>query len=260
MEIRKIKACVFTGAGTTMEVARRFAAACGVPAEVADITPRDSEVPEFEPGDLAVFAVPSYMGRVPAPAAGKLARAHGAGTPAVLLVTYGNRAVDDTFIELADIADEHGFVPVALGAIVAHHSLMVNVAIGRPDDEDLAVVDELAARAMDRLAKAGCAADAAVSEIPGGRPYRDANGTAFKPVTDAARCARCGVCVGECPTGAIDPEDPTATDAERCVSCFRCIAACPAGARSIGGGEALAAARASFGEKLAERKDSYMVL
>lgn len=127
-----ITACVvsyFTGAGTTRAVSERFAAAveaAGVPARAADITPHGAEVPAFGPGDLAVFAVPSYGGRVPAPALERLARCEGDDTPAVLVVTFGNRAVDDTFLELADAVRARGFVPVALGAIVAHHSVTYN--------------------------------------------------------------------------------------------------------------------------------------
>ena len=121
-------------------------------------------MPTFCAHDLAVFAIPSYGGRVPAPAAEKLARMPLVdGVPAVLLVTYGNRAVDDTFAELADIVSARGFVPVGGAAVVAHHSLMVDVAKGRPDAEDLAVVDALAADVCARLAEVAlcsrCGAD-----------------------------------------------------------------------------------------------------
>lgn len=61
----------------------------------------------------------------------------------MLVVSYGNRAVDDTFLEMADVLAEGGFVPVALGSFVAHHSLMTNVAVGRPDADDLAAVRAL---------------------------------------------------------------------------------------------------------------------
>ncbi len=156
-----ITACVvsyFTGAGTTRAVSERFAAAAeaaGVPARAADITPHGAEVPAFDPGDLAVFAVPSYGGRVPAPALERLARCEGNDTPAALVVTFGNRAVDDTFLELADAVRARGFVPVALGAIVAHHSLMVDVAPGRPDAADLAAADARAPRGPRMSARRG---------------------------------------------------------------------------------------------------------
>lgn len=261
-----ITACVvsyFTGAGTTRAVSERFAAAAeaaGVPARAADITPHGAEVPAFGPGDLAVFAVPSYGGRVPAPALERLARCEGDDTPAVLVVTFGNRAVDDTFLELADAVRARGFVPVALGAIVAHHSLMVDVAPGRPDAADLAAVDALAAAALEKLAQAPAAPAAALADIPRDRPYRDFNGVPFRARADAAACVACGTCARQCPAGAIDAADPAATDADACVTCMRCIEVCPAGARSLTGGEALARQRAAFAERLAPRVESYTVL
>ena len=151
MRIAAVKALYFTGAGTTRLVAERLAERCGLPAEMADVTPRGAVPPAFGEHDLAVFAVPSYGGRVPVPMLERIARCEGRDTPAVLLVTYGNRAIDDTLLELADAVRERGFVPVGAAAVVAHHSLMTNVAEGRPDEKDLAVVDELARVALARL-------------------------------------------------------------------------------------------------------------
>lgn len=260
MDISVEKAVVFTGAGTTLAVARRFTEACALPSLVTDITPLSAGVPTFCAHDLAVFAIPSYGGRVPAPAAEKLARMPLVdGVPAVLLVTYGNRAVDDTFAELADIVSARGFVPVGGAAVVAHHSLMVDVAKGRPDAEDLAVVDALAADVCARLAEVPSAADAALTEIPGNRPYRAFGGVAFHAAADPQTCTRCGVCASVCPTGAIDPADPASTDSDRCVTCLRCVSACPEGVRFVDGGEALVAARAAFAERCAPRQPSYRI-
>lgn len=257
MDVRATRAVVFSGAGTTRVVAERFVRACGVPHEVADVTPLGAAVPVFEPGDLAVFAVPSYGGRVPARMAERISRCVGSGTPAVLLVTYGNRAVDDTFLELADLVRERGFVPVAAGAVVAHHSLMTNVAQGRPDEKDLGVVDSLAHRVIAKLAAAADVRAAGLVDIPGNRPYRDFGGVPFRPEADSATCTSCGTCAAQCPTGAIVAADPRETSPELCVSCMRCVAACPTGARKIGGGAALVAARAAFAVRCAARQDSY---
>lgn len=258
MRTERVRALVFTGAGTTRTVAERFVAATGLAGEVIDITPQASGVPALGPGDLAVIAVPSFGGRVPAPAAAKLSQLPEApGVPAVLLVTYGNRAVDDTFIELADIVRDRGLLPVAGAAVVAHHSLMVDVAIGRPDAEDLSVVDALARDTVARLAEAASAGEAALAEVPGNRPYRAYGGVAFHAAADPGRCIACGACAELCPTGAIDPAAPAVTDTARCVTCLRCVAVCPAGARAVDGGEELVRARAAFAESLAPRQPSY---
>lgn len=263
MIIFAVVAAYFTGAGTTRTVVEHFVRDlddAGVPTRAFDITPKESEMPAFGPDDLAVFAVPSYGGRVPAPALEQIARCEGNDTPAALIVTFGNRAVDDTFLELADTVRAHGFIPVALGAIVAHHSLMIDVAQGRPDAADLAVTDELARATLDKLAAATTARDVELTNIPGNRPYRDFNGVPFRAQADPARCTGCGTCARQCPAGAIDPSNPTATDTDACITCIRRITVCPASARSLTGGDALVSQRAAFAERLAPRVESYTVL
>lgn len=260
MKVSSVKAVAFSGAGTTLAITERFCSAFGVPAKVADITPKDADVPTFTAEDLAVFAVPAFGGVAPAPAAEKIARCKGAGTPAVIVVSYGNRAVDDTFLQVADIVSENGFVPVAIGSFVAHHSLMADVAVGRPDEGDLAAVDAFAHAVAEKLAAAPDAESARLADIPGTRPYRTFAGVPFKAEAVADMCVRCGACARQCPVGAIDPEDPAQTDAERCISCMRCISVCPAGARRVAGGEALDQARAAFAAKNAERKEPWTAL
>jgi len=268
VEIKRVHALVFSGAGTTTAVARRFCESfakasnqLGMPVEVEvdDITPAASAVPAIGANELVVVAVPSYGGRVPTSVASRLSRLGHVGAPAIMLVTYGNRAVDDTFIELADTLESKGMVPVGGAAVVAHHSLMTNVAQGRPDQDDLSVVDELARHASSKLAHAACARDARLGSVPGGRPYREFGGVPFKPRTDEELCVRCGACVVQCPVCAIDAEDPTKTDADACISCMRCIDVCPRGAREIGGGLALGAARKAFAVKCAKRQKSYLL-
>lgn len=177
MRIDSVRALVFTGAGTTKVAARAFCEAFGAPFEVVDVTPRKRGIDAVRSGELLVCAVPSYGGRVPAPFLERLASIgrSGEAVPAVMLVTYGNRAVDDTFIELADALEAEGIVPVGGAAVVAHHSLMTNVAEGRPDADDLAVVGSLARRVRSELEAASRIEDAPLSRVQGravssGRP------------------------------------------------------------------------------------------
>lgn len=261
MKIESVRALYFTGAGTTKTVAHAFCEALEAPFELVDATPRQCELDAAHPDELLVCAVPSYGGRVPAPFLERLASMGQAAepVPAVMLVTYGNRAVDDTFIELADALEYQGIVPVGGAAVVAHHSLMTNVAEGRPDADDLAVVASLAHRVRIALEEAACVADARLTQVPGSRPYRAFKGVPFSLVCQADRCVRCSACAALCPVGAIDSEHPEDTDAERCISCMRCVAACHRGAREIGGGLKLAAARKAFALKCAKRCESYLL-
>ena len=259
MEISSVKVVAFSGAGTTLAAAERMGKALELPFELYDITPQGSAVPSLTASELAVFAVPAFGGRVPAPALERIAACTGDETPAVLMVTYGNRAVDDTFLELADTVSEHGFVPVAGVAVVAHHSLMTNVAVGRPNEDDFKLIDSVARDVVDRLASTPSVRDVELSEIPGSRPYTPYGGVPFKAQADEDLCIACGACAAQCPVGAIDPDNPCKTNADACISCTRCIAVCPVQARSLSGGEMLEGARAGFAEKFGAPEDSYML-
>ena len=86
-----------------------------------DLTDRQLDFSSFsfDRDALAVLAVPSYGGRVPALAAARIAALRADGTPAVMLCVYGNRAFEDTLVELEDLADAAGFCPVAGVAAIA---------------------------------------------------------------------------------------------------------------------------------------------
>ena len=80
--------------------------------------------------------MPSYAGRVTAIAAERLRAIHGGGAKCILVCVYGNRAYEDTLVEMEDIARECGFEIVAAVAAIAEHSIMHQYAAGRPDAAD----------------------------------------------------------------------------------------------------------------------------
>jgi hypothetical protein len=51
----------------------------------------------------------------------------------------------------------------------------------------------------------------------------------YVPDYDTAACVRCGICVRQCPAGAISL-DPLRIDTRKCIGCGQCLKACPAGA------------------------------
>ncbi len=67
--------------------------------------------------------MPVYGGRVPVTARERLQKLHGKRTPAVLIVTYGNRAYEDALLELSDILKEQGFILAAAAAVVTEHNI-----------------------------------------------------------------------------------------------------------------------------------------
>ena len=122
--------------------------------------------------DVAVIAVPSYGGRVPATAVQRLSAVRGNGARAVLVCVYGNRAYEDTLAELQDTAKQAGFRVVAAVAAVAEHSIVRQIAAGRPDDGDQRQLADFAKSIQAKLEKE----DDSEPAIPGNRPYKKGGG------------------------------------------------------------------------------------
>lgn len=184
--------------------------------------------------ELVVVAAPVFGGRIPSVMREKLLTMDGAGRAAVAIVVYGNRDYDDALLELSDVLTERGFCVMAAGAFVAQHSMVPDIAAGRPDAEDEAEIRDFAVRVSEKLADMERTADAADElGIPGQRPYKPEMDLPFTPVSSEA-CVLCGKCVEVCPTGAIELKDgELCTDVGKCIICMVCVHDCPEGARAL---------------------------
>lgn len=148
----------------------------------------------------------------------------------VVVCVYGNRAYEDTLIELHDIAEKSGFQVIAGIAAVAEHSIMHQYATGRPDEEDRNELQSFAEKILAKLN--GKPSDMSAPQIPGNRPYKKAGGAGLVPKADR-QCNACGLCAEKCPAQAISRENPRATDGKKCISCMRCVSICPQSARKV---------------------------
>ena len=184
---------------------------------------RPVEATQFSPEDLVLIGLPSFGGRIPAGSGETLRQFQGNGAKAVLVAVYGNRAIDDTLIEMKDVAESCGFRVAGAISAVAEHSIMRHVAKGRPDAEDAAELADFARQIMARMNE-----DWDIV-VPGKRPYKNFGGAGMFPVVE--NCTGCGICAENCPVGAISPDTPETTDTTKCICCMRCIDRCPTGAR-----------------------------
>ena len=175
--------------------------------------------------DMVLVAMPSFGGRAPAVAIERLKQIQGNGARCTLVCVYGNRAYEDTLVEMEDAARACGFRVIAAVAAVAEHSIMPQYAAGRPDASDKKQLEQFAERIAGKTE--------AVVSIPGNRPYKKAGGAGLVPKAGKS-CTKCGLCAENCPVQAIDPASFTA-DAKKCISCMRCVKQCPEKARNVNG-------------------------
>lgn len=221
---------VFSPTGGTKQVCAGLTGALEGEATTVDLTDsrRDFRAVTLTQADVAVIAVPSYGGRVPAVAVERLTMVKGNNARAVLVCVYGNRAYEDTLVELEDAAKQAGFRVIAAVAAVAEHSILRQFAAGRPDAQDLRQLSAFARQIQAKLASG----DGTEPAIPGNRPYKKAGGAGMVPKPGKA-CTQCGVCAAACPVQAIDRADPKKVDEKACISCMRCVSVCPHAARKV---------------------------
>lgn len=178
--------------------------------------------------DVAIISVPSYGGRVPAVAVERLSMIQANGAKAVLVCVYGNRAYEDTLIELQDIAKQAGFQVVAAVTAIAEHSIAHQFAAGRPDAQDAMKLCDFAKQIQKKI----YTKDVSEPILPGNRPYKKSGGVGMVP-KPTKECTSCGRCATECPVQAIYIANPKKVDEKKCISCMRCISVCPQSARKL---------------------------
>jgi len=230
METRKTMGIYFSPTERTREVVQYLAECFDSDAHLHDLT-------SFERGglantvaaeELAVVGAPVYGGRIPALAAERLQQTKGSHTPAIAVVTYGNRDYEDALLELQTILEQNGFVVVGAAAVVAEHSIVPSVGRDRPDEADRATMEQFAAQVRQKLEQGQLQG----VTVKGNKPFRKYDGVPLKPKVSHA-CVNCGFCARECPAGAIPAENPRKTDHKTCISCMRCVTYCPQKARSM---------------------------
>ena len=221
-----------------------------------DLTLCDSESFSFIHSslDVVIFSAPVYGGKVAPAALARMEQVRGEDTPAILLVTYGNRNFEQALSQLADFVCERGFRPIASAALVGEHSYSnatYPIAVGRPDAADLASTEEFGKRIATKLnTQEGVRQINVAEEMPrletpessllAFRAFvqeytrqQQENPVKVYPSASKEACTHCGKCVTLCPTQAITLGKEEVSDPMRCIRCCACVKGCPSGARTF---------------------------
>lgn len=225
----KIYALYFSPTGGTKKTIELLISAWECEKQYIDLSTNNDSILEisFNKNDICVVAVPSFSGRVPGFVVPKLRKLCGNGIKAILVTAYGNRAFDDTLLELKDIMDKCGFLCSCAVAAVTRHSVLPKYGEGRPDSADIEELKQFSVMCKETIEKSFSSV-----MVPGNRPYRKYVAIPIKPKANK-QCINCGICYRKCPVQAIPCDNYQICDKDKCISCLQCVAVCPKKARQI---------------------------
>ena len=190
MNIKNIHLAYFSATFSTKRIVREIASQFKKPVIEYDITSDvlKDDVSLGSDGDLLIVGVPSYAGRVPEMAVRSLRRFLGNNTPAIIVSVYGNRAYDDTLIELKDLVESHGFKLLSAAAAIAQHSIFPKIAEGRPNADDMEKLHDFASKSRELLLKIPKMSAVSRLMVKGNRPYRDTKPIPLHPEGSRGKC------------------------------------------------------------------------
>jgi ferredoxin len=233
MKINSLKLAYFSPTGTTRKILENIAAGINVPITGQfDFTLPETETAEYEEltSGLVIIGTPVYSGRIPLDTVTRFKRLRAKGTPAVLVVVYGNIEYGDALLELKNIAEEQGFKPFAGGAFIGEHSLSniyMPIAEGRPDEMDVNRARKFGKKIQALLSGIDTLSNLSPLNVPGNFPYKKRRvPLRIAPFVDEMLCTKCGICIPVCPTGVITMDDKLRINSDNCIRCCACTRTC----------------------------------
>ena len=234
----KAEIIYYSATGTTRKIVKAFSEGLNCFVRFADITkPANREKAVTVTGDLVVIAMPVYGERIPGFIYDYLKRIDGKDKLLVVISVYGNMGFGISTAQFSRFASENKFKLIGAGMFIGEHTYAnekSNVALGRPDEDDLKSAREFGAsiRAKcdrgepEQIKVHESVLAKFISEFPD-------SGVRFlikQPVEDRKQCNHCGLCATMCPVGAINPVT-LEIDERKCLRCFSCVKNCPKKAR-----------------------------
>ncbi len=249
--INTLYAIYFSPTGNTEKItchmAKSLAGILGCDVQVIDLTLPEAreKIYTFGDEDFVIIGAPTYAGKLPnkiLPTYQENLRGNKSG--AIAVVTYGNRAFDNSLAELSDTLQNNGFILCGAAAVVGEHPFSAQLGTGRPNEEDLKEAEDFVRTVAGRIREmqSGKSSENILARIPGDAeaPYyvpKQENGQPAvflkaKPLTNRKKCTECKICAQKCPMGSIDFADVGLVTGI-CIKCQSCIKNCPQGAKSF---------------------------
>ena len=244
MKIQKIYSVYFSPVKNTRlvceKIGKELAERLNLPWQAIDFTVPSvrKDKYEFKEDELVVFGTPTYAGRIPnkiLPLVQTLF--YGRKTPAVCVVTFGNRNFQNSLSELRNELLNHDFHPFAAAAIACRHSFTDLLGGDRPDEKDMADIERWMDKVKDLIKccdkeellppPVEVAKDESLEGyyIPLGVEGTPVQFLKAKPKTIEEDCDHCGICAAACPMEAIDFQDETKVPGT-CIKCQACVRLC----------------------------------
>lgn len=255
MTVKTINLITFSPTHTSKQIGEAIVRGTGIDeVHFVDVTLQVPEKMNFGADELVVVTVPVYGGHVAPLALERMKDIRAGGTPAVIVVVYGNRAYEKALTELDAFVSGRGFKVIAGGTFIGEHSYssdLYPIAAGRPDEDDLKFAEEFGAKVrtkLDAAADAGHLYGVDVKRIQRPRqPFfpllrflrkvlklrKEGMPMPRTPQVDESLCTHCGLCVKRCPAGAIVKGEECTTIADKCIKCCACVKGCPQKARTF---------------------------
>lgn len=225
----------FSPTNTTKRICNAVASGMGAhDAQVLDITlPKTraaiiADINEvFKKIDHLIVGSPVYSGKLPFQVFEFMNVLCGKGKEATAVVVYGNRDYGTALYNMVKLLSEKGFRIAAAGAYIGQHSYsdIVPVAIGRPDETDIAKAHQLGKKSIgaSRWLNLGDV-PIQIDKISKSEKY-----SSIKPVHIEKKCIQCGKCAKKCPVGvlSVDTGKYLGRKAEDgCIGCMACVQVC----------------------------------
>ncbi len=204
---------------------------------------------EFGEDDIVLLGFPTYAGRIPNKVMPYVEQSIvGNKTLGISLVTYGNRAYDNSLKELSFLMEQNDFEIINAFAVPSEHAFTDKLAKGRPSQEDLDFLFNKGVEIGKKIA-AGNIKLLKADSLPGDKfedmkyyvpKKEDGTDAVFlkaMPVTDESKCSQCNECKYSCPMNCF--KESVTIPQGICIKCQKCIKNCPNGAKHFDDAEFL---------------------